>query len=213
MVDGKKETTLGLGERLRSARKARALTLQQAAFTLRLEESVLRALEDERYEVLGAAVFVRGHLKAYAKLLGLSEEAILTAYRNSDPSSDSPPKVTRQLEKPITTTPGTVTILAAVGFVILAVLLVYLLGLGGQPKQPPTVPEPASSTVPTIELVPQLPFESARDAQPALDPPAVTPGATSAGEQPGDGTSPATSEPPAEGGSAPIAAPPASTPE
>ncbi len=73
MADGNKETALGLGERLRSARKARALTLEQAAFSIRLEASVLRALEDERYEVLGAAVFVRGHLKAYARLLGLSE--------------------------------------------------------------------------------------------------------------------------------------------
>ena len=71
MTDSNRETALGLGERLRSARKARALTLEQAAFTLRLEASVLRALEDERYAALGAGVFVRGHLKAYAKLLDL----------------------------------------------------------------------------------------------------------------------------------------------
>ena len=91
MVDGKTETTLGLGERLRSARKARALTLEQAAFSLRLEAGILRALEDERFETLGAAVFVRGHLKAYARLLGLSEEATMTAYRAADPNADAPP--------------------------------------------------------------------------------------------------------------------------
>ena len=154
MVDGKKDTALGLGDRLRSARKARALTLQQAAFTLRLEESVLRALEDERYEVLGAAVFVRGHLKAYAKLLGLSEEAVMSAYRNSDPNADAPPKVTRELEKPLTTTPGPLVILLAVGFSALAMLLLYVLSTGDELAVPVTSVEPG--VVPTIETVPVL---------------------------------------------------------
>jgi len=156
MVDGKTATTLGLGERLRSARKAHALTLQQAAFTLRLEESVLRALEDERFEVLGAAVFVRGHLKAYAKLLGLSEDVVLAAYRNADPGADAPPRVTRELEKPLTTTPGPVAILAAVGFAILAMLLVYVLGSGGEATQQGAETVPAQDAVPTIELVPVI---------------------------------------------------------
>ena len=184
MVDDKKETTLGLGERLRSARKARALTLQQAAFTLRLEESVLRALEDERYEVLGAAVFVRGHLKAYAKLLGLSEEAILTAYRNSDPNADAPPKVTRELEKPLTTTPGPLAILAAVGFALLALLLVYLLGAGGGPVPPRASSALSQDTVSTIDTVPALPPAPAREFQSFPVPPVATP----AGGQPDDGT-------------------------
>ncbi|TFG86879.1 MAG: hypothetical protein E4H19_04200 [Chromatiales bacterium] len=157
MVDGNKETTLGLGERLRSARKARALTLQQAAFTLRLEESVLQALEDERYDVLGAAVFVRGHLKAYARLLGLSEEVTLMAYRNSDPNADAPPKVTRELERPLTTTPGPTVILVAVGFALLAMLLVYVLSAGDEPVQPGATTAPGQEAVPTIELVPVLP--------------------------------------------------------
>jgi cytoskeleton protein RodZ len=61
--------SLGIGERLRSARKARALTLEQAAETLHLDESVILALEEERFEALGAPVFVRGHLRAYARLL------------------------------------------------------------------------------------------------------------------------------------------------
>ncbi len=166
MVDGRKETTLGLGERLRSARKARALTLQQAAFTLRLEESVLRALEDERYDALGAAVFIRGHLKAYAKLLGLSEEVVLTAYRNADPNADAPPKVTRELEKPLTTTPGLVAILAGLGFAILAILLVYMLGAGNEPAQPGAESVPAPDAVSTIEMVPVLESAPTVDSQP-----------------------------------------------
>lgn len=157
MVDGKKDTALGLGERLRSARKARALTLEQAAFTLRLEEQVLRALEDERYEVLGAAVFVRGHLKAYAKLLGLAEDTVLSAYRAADPASAAPPKVTREIEKPLTTTPGPATIFAAIVFAIAAMLLLYLLSTGGgESVQPAFEDTVVPAAAPVIQIVPDL---------------------------------------------------------
>ena len=63
---------LGLGERLRSARKARALSVAQVAESLRLEEASVVALEDGRFDAMGAPVFVRGHLKRYAQLVGLS---------------------------------------------------------------------------------------------------------------------------------------------
>lgn len=165
MADSNRDTALGLGERLRSARKARALTLEQAAFTLRLEASVLRALEDERYEALGAGVFIRGHLKAYARLLGLSEDVVLAAYRAADPNADAPPKVTRELEKPLTTTPGPITIAVAVVFVILAMLLLYVLSSGQEPAVPirETVstpePPPTVDTVPVLETVPVLPAD------------------------------------------------------
>jgi cytoskeleton protein RodZ len=159
MAEGNKDTGLGLGERLRSARKARALTLEQAAVSIRLEASVLRALEDERYEVLGAAVFVRGHLKAYAKLLGLSEETVMKAYRAADPNADAPPKVTRELEKPLTTTPGPVAIAAAVALAIVAMLLLYLLSGGKEPaRETVRLPNPSATveTVPTLGPAPSV---------------------------------------------------------
>ncbi len=179
MPDGKNETALGLGERLRSARKARALTLEQAAFTLRLEVPALQALEDERFGALGAAVFVRGHLKAYARLLGLSEEAVLEAYRATDPAADAPPKVTRELEKPLTSTPGPLAIATAVLFVVAAMLLLYILGGnqgpapsvpdtgvvldpapvpdGGPVSQPITLPALAPEVQPAAEVAPEVP--------------------------------------------------------
>lgn len=227
MLDGKKEMTLSLGERLRSARKARALTLQQVAFTLRLEESVLRALEDDHYEVLGAAVFVRGHLRAYARLLGLSEEAVLAAYRNSDPSADSPPRVTRELERPITTTPGSVAILAAVGFVIVAIMLMYLLGQGGETRPPDPAADPGRAVVPTVELVPRIELAPVPEPDPVPEPVPLVPAATPPGEAPADvaptapvqvppgltESGPAAPEATAEASSAPDDAPPASPAE
>jgi len=190
LADGKNETALGLGERLRSARKARALTLEQAAFTLRLEVPVLRALEDERYEALGAAVFIRGHLRAYARLLGLSEEAVLAAYRAADPNADAPPKVTRELEKPLTTTPGPLAIVAAVLFALLAMLLLYFLSAGNGPvpagPAPLLEPAPASAPEPYVEPAPvplPLPLPAPEpEPAPAIEPTASLPPAP--GESP-----------------------------
>lgn len=130
MADGKLDTALGLGERLRSARKARALTLEQAAYELKVDIKVLQALEDERYDMLGAAVFVRGHLKAYARLLGLSEQAVLEAYRIADPSSEVPPRVAREVEKPLSTSPGPLAIVAAIILALVVMGLLYLFGSG-----------------------------------------------------------------------------------
>jgi len=194
MAEGNKETALGLGERLRSARKARALTLEQAAFSIRLEASVLRALEDERYEVLGAAVFVRGHLKAYARLLGLSEESILAAYRASDPNADAPPTVTRELEKPLTTPPGPIAIGLAVAFAIVALLVLYALSGGPAPvpKSGPTLQlSPTVETVPTLPVEPALPAEPAVAAEPGpAEPTAAAAGPTAAGGVPTEALQP-----------------------
>jgi cytoskeleton protein RodZ len=205
MADGKNDTALGLGERLRSARKARALTLEQAAFTLRLEVPVLRALEDERYEALGAAVFVRGHLRAYAKLLGLSEDAVMAAYRAADPNADAPPKVTRELEKPLTTTPGPLAIAAAVIFALLAMLLLYLLssGSGPTPAGPAPMPDPApaADSAAPVELAPlpiQIPLpEAPVTGDPA--PAATDPAAANVAQPPAP--APETAAPPATTGS------------
>ncbi|MEZ5565367.1 MAG: helix-turn-helix domain-containing protein [Gammaproteobacteria bacterium] len=144
MADGKKDTALGLGERLRSARKARALTLEQAAFTLKMDISILRALEDERFDALGAPVFVRGHLKAYARILGLSEEAVLEAYRAADPGSAIPPKVTREIEKPLTTSPGPLAIMVGIVLALIVMGLIYILGSGSGSIIPPAMTPPSS---------------------------------------------------------------------
>ncbi|MFZ1625921.1 MAG: helix-turn-helix domain-containing protein, partial [Gammaproteobacteria bacterium] len=63
-TEARADAALSLGARLRSARKARAISLEQVGQLLHLEQSMLRAIEEDRYEALGAPVFVRGYLKA-----------------------------------------------------------------------------------------------------------------------------------------------------
>ena len=123
---------LGLGERLRSARKARALSLEQVAESLHLDESIVLALEAEEFESMGAPVFVRGHLKAYARLVGLPEEAVLTAYKSADPGSEAVPRIARETDRSVTINPVTWGIWALVALLVI-ILAVYVL----QDEEPP----------------------------------------------------------------------------
>jgi hypothetical protein len=66
----------GLGQVLKAAREKRGTTLSEAAGKLRVDVAVLEALEGERFDELGAPVFVRGHLRHYAELLGEAPDAI-----------------------------------------------------------------------------------------------------------------------------------------
>jgi cytoskeleton protein RodZ len=123
------------------------MSLDQAARALHLEEGVLLALEEERFTALGAPVFVRGHLRSYARLLGLAEEAVLEAYRIADPASDAVPRVARDREKPLATSPGPVAVGIGVAVLVLAIVAWLVGSQSGEPVAPPTLP-PAGEAVP-----------------------------------------------------------------
>jgi cytoskeleton protein RodZ len=70
----------GIGARLRSARERSRLTILQAAERLHLDPDVLEALEAENFAALGAPVYVKGHLRHYAELVGEPVEALFDLY-------------------------------------------------------------------------------------------------------------------------------------
>jgi cytoskeleton protein RodZ len=68
------------GARLRAARERRGLTLAEAADALRLDTAHVEALERDDYSPFGVPVFVKGHLRAYARLTGEPVDDLLLAY-------------------------------------------------------------------------------------------------------------------------------------
>lgn len=136
-----KSSALGLGERLRSARKARALSLEQVSDSLHLGESIVLALEDERFDVLGAPVFVRGHLKAYARLVGLSPESVLEAFQETDKFPEVVSPVSRETDHSVTVNPVLWGFWALV--ILLALALVIYVLVGDDPE--PSKSEPTAS--------------------------------------------------------------------
>ncbi|MEN1925009.1 helix-turn-helix domain-containing protein [Luteimonas qiangzhengi] len=87
----------GSGLRLRQAREAAGLGIAEVAAQMHVPVRVVSSLEEGRWEHLGAAVFVRGQLRSYARIVGLSEADLLVA--------DELPPVTPPALQPRTFTP------------------------------------------------------------------------------------------------------------
>jgi cytoskeleton protein RodZ len=51
---------------------------------------VIGSLESERFDLLGAPVYVRGHLRRYAEFIGEVPATLLDRYANLQASTDSP---------------------------------------------------------------------------------------------------------------------------
>jgi cytoskeleton protein RodZ len=69
----------GCGARLRQAREAAGLRLEDVAARLKMPVRVVESLENEDWDRLGAPVFVRGQLRSYSRLLGLATTTTLEA--------------------------------------------------------------------------------------------------------------------------------------
>jgi transcriptional regulator with XRE-family HTH domain len=81
----------GIGNRLREARIARNLSIEEIAWRTRIRPEYLRALESEQFADLGHHAFVRTHLHSYATLLGLDAAEVSDAFRDvHEPEGPSP---------------------------------------------------------------------------------------------------------------------------
>ena len=80
--------TASVGQRLRAAREAAGRTVDEIAHELHLDRTVIIALESDDFEILGAAVFIKGYLRSYARLLGLPENDIADALAVSEPEPE-----------------------------------------------------------------------------------------------------------------------------
>lgn len=116
-------TEADLGKKLCAAREQRSMSLEQAAEALHLDEETIVAIEQGHFEKLGAAVYVRGHLKAYAQLIGLSPDRIVAEYRGGDSTPVAEPPLPRPGIVSVTVNP----VLWAGGALVL--LLGVLLGI------------------------------------------------------------------------------------
>jgi cytoskeletal protein RodZ len=69
-----------VGELLRKAREAQGTTIEEVAKSTRMSAGTIEALEDDRYSALPAPVYVRSHIRAYARYLGLDEQTVFDRY-------------------------------------------------------------------------------------------------------------------------------------
>jgi cytoskeleton protein RodZ len=88
----------GIGARLRAGREKLGLTVLQVAERIHTDPKIVEAVEAENYEVLGAPVYARGHIRHYAELVGESAAELIARY--SDLSKVAQPDLTRIVKAP-----------------------------------------------------------------------------------------------------------------
>lgn len=77
--------TIKPGANLREKRQALGLTEDEVAIQLHLSRSIIDAIEADAFEKLYGPTFVRGYLRAYAKLLNLSPDDVIQTFNLSYP--------------------------------------------------------------------------------------------------------------------------------
>lgn len=81
------------GERLAEARREQQISVSDIAKELHLDEPKVRALERNEFDVIGAAVFAKGHLRKYAQLVGVDEGDVMADYYQLNRAAGMPPLV------------------------------------------------------------------------------------------------------------------------
>ena len=109
------------GKQLREAREARGMTLPETAMKLHLR--MLTALEADDYDQLPSAIYVRGYLRNYARLLGLDAERIVAAY---DDSEEEHPELKPPLKAPSQASSSDRPVKAVTYLLTLALVLLLL---------------------------------------------------------------------------------------
>ncbi len=140
------------GERLAEARREQQISVLDIAKELHLDEPKVRALERNEFEVLGAPVFAKGHLKKYAGLVGIDPDDVLEDYYKMTRQDSLPPVVVarRRMRQEISPGPW-----IAVIIVILVAAASYWWFAVFSGEQPPTVRQPQAEPAPQGEAMPQ----------------------------------------------------------
>ena len=93
--DEKSQSPLA-GERLAEARREQQIAVIEIAKELHLDEYKVRALECNDFDVIGAPVFAKGHLRKYAQLVNVNEADVMADYYQLNRSTGAPPVITNR---------------------------------------------------------------------------------------------------------------------
>ncbi len=94
------------GERLAESRRALQIPVLEIAKELHLDEYKVRAIESNDFDVLGAPVFAKGHLRKYAQLVNVDEADVMADYYQLNRAASAPPVITLRRKPRQSFSPG-----------------------------------------------------------------------------------------------------------
>lgn len=69
------------GKYLKKERESRNLTLEEVSKSTRIKENILRAIEEDRYDLCPPPFYVKGFLTNYGRYLGLNPKDIILKFQ------------------------------------------------------------------------------------------------------------------------------------
>ncbi len=179
-----------VGERLAEERRKRGRTLQEIAAETRIVPHVLEALEHGRYEELPSPAYMRGHIRSYAKALGLDPTPFIEEYERDTGAQSHvevrldalPERSVVPLRDQIHSIPKRAWVGLAAGLIVLGVV-VWGIGTLGR-REPVVPPMPPAETSSAAEAT-AAPSGPAVILESTSSPPAADPSVPATGPAPG----------------------------
>ncbi len=147
-----------IGEILRTSREQHGLSIAELTKLTRIRPEYLEALEENHFERLPAAVFVKGYIKNYSMLFGFDPKPVLALLRRDFKESAVGTLVPREFMKPVLKkrefwTPITFAVLALSS--IFLTLLAYIAIQWYNIQKPPKllVSEPADDAFVSSHII------------------------------------------------------------
>ncbi len=81
---------IGPGDRLQAARIEMGLTIDDVANRMHLSSAILESIEENDFEDITAPIFVKGYLRAYARIVSVNEEEMIQQYLSFYSDEDPP---------------------------------------------------------------------------------------------------------------------------
>ena len=115
---------------LAEARKAKGLSQEDVASQLFLTATMIRQIDEGQVQALGKTAYIRGYLRTYAKVVGLSEDTVVAAFNEIQQVEVDTTEVHELVEEPVGvnrfTGPVVQTGLIGLALVLLVMLLVWI---------------------------------------------------------------------------------------
>jgi hypothetical protein len=142
-----------IGSSLREARLRQELDFPELEERTKIRPKYLRALEDERFDILPAPTYIKGFLRSYAEALGLDGQPFVDEYNSRFAVGDEevlvhvPRRVsTRRQSRPPRESRIAMVALLAIAVLTALVIAAWRFGAPEQEKVPGLAPQAAGAT-------------------------------------------------------------------
>ncbi|MFT4822504.1 MAG: cytoskeleton protein RodZ [Halioglobus sp.] len=113
------------GPLLKHEREAQGMSQREAADRLNWMPDYVAVIEDDNYEKLRNPAFARGYVKAYARLVGLSEELLLSAFDEHRRLNVPATKVSKKRQRPVHLQRTEIGVAVGLGVLLLLVFFMW----------------------------------------------------------------------------------------